>query len=357
MKKGRTPNKGQERGAITVRQPRRSTIADVAALARVDRAVVSRLINEDPRLSIRESTRQRVLDAISMLNYHPNATARSLRTARTRTIGLLIPDFANPVYAEIIKGAERAAAKVGSVLVAGSADVLGTAAGSYLELLGHGRVDGLLLATRNLPSQQQQELARLGLPWLQINQSGRDHARYVILDDERAAGIAVEHVVALGHRRIAHIAGPRGADTARRRRSGYNKALRRSGIEVDPALVVAADYTPNGGAEAMHRLLTSRTPPTAVFVANVASGIGALHAAHELSMPVPDRVSVIAVHDLPLAERLVPPLTTVRMPLERLGARAVELLLGSDADAEIREIVREPAELVIRKSTDVPPAD
>lgn len=124
----------------------------------------------------------------------------------------------------------------------------------------------------------------------------------------------------------------------------------------DSALVVAADYTPNGGAQAMHGLLRSRTPPTAVFVANVASAIGALYAAHELSMPVPGQVSVMAVHDLPLAERLVPPLTTVRMPLERLGGRAVELLLESDADAAIREIVREPTELVIRKSTGAPPA-
>lgn len=335
-------------------QPRRSTIGDVAALAKVDRAVVSRLINNDPKLSIRDSTRQRVIDAIAMLNYRPNATARSLRTARTRTLGLLIPDFANPVYAEIIKGAERAAAEVDTVLVAGSAGVVGTSAHSYLELLGHGRVDGLLVAT-SLPPTQLHELARLGLPWLQINQSSRDHSRYVILDDERAAGIAVDHLVSLGHRRIAHIAGPRGADTARRRRSGYNKALRRSGLVPDPPLVVAADYTPNGGAEAMHRLLTSATPPTAVFVANVASAIGALYAAHELSVSVPDQVSVMAVHDLPLAERLVPPLTTVRMPLEALGARAVELLLNSDADAEIREVVREPTELVIRESTSAPP--
>lgn len=336
-------------------QLRRSTIADVAALAGVDRAVVSRVINNDSGLSIRDSTRQRVLDAIAMLNYRPNAAARSLRTARTRTLGLLIPDFANPVYAEIVKGAERAAADVGSVLVAGSADGVGTTAATYLELLGHGRIDGLLVATGGLPQAQQDELARLHLPWLLINRRGRERRRYVILDDELAAALAVDHLISLGHRRIAHITGPRGADTAQRRRTGYTKTLRRAGISADPALTISADYTPDGGADAMHTLLQTQHTPTAVFVANVASAIGALHAAHELSLRVPDDISVVAVHDFPLAARLVPPLTTVRMPLDQLGQRAVQLLLRTPGDAEIREVVREPIDLVVRESTGAPP--
>ncbi|WP_422771103.1 LacI family DNA-binding transcriptional regulator [Plantactinospora sp. WMMC1484] len=330
------------------RPPRRSTLADVAALAQVDRSVVSRLINNDPALSIRESTRKRVLDAIAMLGYRPHAAARSLRTARTRTLGLLIPDFANPVYAEIIKGAEQAAAAVGSALVTGSASAGGNAQ-TYLSLLGDGRVDGLLLAT-GISTAEEAELARLRLPWLLLNRSGEGH-RHVTLDDERAAAIAVEHLVALGHTRIGHLAGPRGADTARRRRAGYTRAVRRAGLAAESGLVVAADYTAEGGATAMTRLLRLPQPPTAVFVANVASAIGALHAAQEHRVRVPGDVSVIAVHDLPLAAYLAPPLTTVRMPLVRLGARAVELLLGSDPDAPITETVREPIELVLRDST------
>jgi LacI family transcriptional regulator len=334
------------------RKGRRSTISDVAALANVDRSVVSRLINDDPRLSIRDTTRQRVLDAIAMLDYRPHAAARSLRTARTQTLGLLIPDFGNPVYAEIIKGAEQAAARVGSVLVTGS--VPGGAADAYLDLLGHGRVDGLLLASLAMSVAQQQELDRLGLPWLLVNQAGRGKRRHLALDDQRAATMAVTHLLGLGHRRIAHIAGPSSIDTARRRRNGYVNALRQAGIMPDPDLIIKADYTLTGGAEAMRHLLQSRTPPTAVFVATVACAIGALQAAYQLSVSIPDQVSVITVHDPDLAACLVPPLTTVRMPLHQLGARAVDLLLQKAPSDDIREVVSEPTELVVRGSTAPP---
>jgi LacI family transcriptional regulator len=337
------------------RSRRRSTIADVAALAKVDRSVVSRLINNDPRLSIRDTTRQRVLAAIRMLDYRPNVAARSLRTARTQTLGLLIPDFANPVYAEIIQGAEQAAAEAGCVLVTGSERADAATLETYLELLGHGRVDALLLATGTMTPAQQADLLSRGLPWLLVNRTGNTR-RYVILDDEQAAAKAVGHLVSLGHTRIGHLAGPRGVETARRRRRGYSNALRDAGLQSDPGLIVPADYTPDGGAKAMTQLLQSDTPPTAVFVANVASAIGALHAAHELSVAIPERVSVIAVHDLALAAHLVPPLTTVQMPLTRLGGRAIELLLGVEAEAEVREVVREPIELVIRESTSRAPS-
>ncbi|MEV0797583.1 LacI family DNA-binding transcriptional regulator [Kribbella sp. NPDC050281] len=333
---------------------RRSTIADVAALAKVDRSVVSRLVNDDPRLTIRDSTRQRVLDAIAMLEYRPHAAARSLRTARTQTLGLLIPDFANPVYAEIIMGAEQAAAKVGGVLVTGSVRGAGMTPDSYLELLGHGRVDGLALVTDAMSTQTQTELDRVGLPWLLLNQAGAGKRRYVALDDQKAAALAVTHLVGLGHERIAHIAGPRGVDTARRRRNGYVAALRRAGLSPDQDLVVAAEYSVAGGAEAMRQLLRSPSPPTAVFVGTVASAVGALHAAYQMSVAVPDQVSVVAVHDLDLAASLVPPLTTVRMPLQLLGARAVELLLNESPSAEIREVVSDPIELIVRESTAPP---
>jgi LacI family transcriptional regulator len=338
----------------TVKKVRRSTISDVAALAKVDPSVVSRLLNNDARLSIRDSTRQRVLDAVEMLGYRPNVAARSLRTAKTRTLALLIPDFANPVYAEIIKGAERAAARGGCVLVTGSVGEEGTTQ-TYLDLLGHGRVDGLLLATGTLSAEVEAQLERLGLPWLLINQIGRSAQRYVVVDDERAAATAVSHLVELGHERIAHLAGPRGTDTARRRRRGYVEAMRRHGIEPDPNLVVAAGYSPEHGATMMEKLLSQDSPPTAVFVANLASAIGALHTAHRMGVRVPAELSLIAVHDLPLAAHLVPPLTTVRMPLTRLGERAVEILLESETQQQVHEVVREPIELVIRESTAPPP--
>lgn len=332
---------------------KRVTLADVATHAGVDRSVISRVMNSDPGLNIRPETRERVLASVKALGYRPNAAARTLRTRQSRTFGLFIPDYANPVYAEIIKGAEAAAADRECVLVTGSGRVADSAK-AFLDLLADGRVDGLLLAGGVRASATLAALRESRMPWLLLNWSMTDATRHIVLDDEGAAAMAVEHLVSLGHRRIAHLAGPDGSDTASRRASGYRAAMRLHGQAPDPALAVRADYTAEGGFQAMTELL-GRTPrPTAVFVANVASAIGALRAAYRCGVRVPDELSIVAVHDLPLAEYLVPALTTVRMPLEELGRRGVEKLTTTDPDTPVAETVDGPMELVLRESTAVP---
>jgi LacI family transcriptional regulator len=329
---------------------RPATISDVAAVAKVDRSVVSRLLNDDPRLSIRETTRQRVLRAIESLGYRPNAAARSLRTARTRTLGLFMPDYTNPAYGEIIKGAEAAALEAGTVLMTGSRQAAGRGFAQYVEQLGTGRVDGLLLAA---PGASEELLNRLDLPWLCVNRMGPGRRRYVILDDERASRLAVRHLAELGHTRLAHICGPRDSDSAGRRRRGYRNAVRTAGLTSTG--IVSGDYTAEGGAAAMAEILETTERPTAVLVANVASAMGALHTARVRGVPVPAEISVIAVHDLVVGAYLDPPLTSVRMPLEGLGRRAVTLLLERGPTEDVRETIREPIELVIRDSTAPPP--
>jgi LacI family transcriptional regulator len=331
----------------------RVTLADVAAMAKVDRAVVSRVVNKDPTLNIRPETRQRVLAAIEALGYRPNVTARSLRTARAHMFGLFIPDFTNPVYAEIIKGAEAAAAALGCVLVTGSATGAGLV--GYMDLLGPGRIDGLLLAGSGDDSGLIEQLDRAAVPWIMLNRRSPSVERYVILDDERAARLAVEHLVGLGHRRIAHLAGPGGADTAQRRFAGYSAAMRAAGLPDGP--IAAAGYTPAGGAAAMAVLLADPSPPTAVFVANVASALGAMDAVRGAGLEIPRMMSIVAVHDLDLASYLAPPLTTVRMPLEELGRRGVSLLSSLKPDDSIKDVLAGPIELIIRASTAPPPQD
>jgi LacI family transcriptional regulator len=335
-------------------RPVKVTLNDVALLAGVDRSVVSRVVNDDPRLNVRPETRKRVRETIEKLGYRPNAAARSLRTARAYMFGLLIPDFANPVYAEIIKGAEQAAGTLGYGLMTASSAGVRLGLAHYLDLLGQGRVDGLLFAGE----ESGHELAQLRtsqVPWVLVNRTLAGSHRYVILDDERGSELAVEHLVELGHRRIAHLAGPAGADTGRRRLDGYLAAMHAADLPVGPHSVEHADYTPAGGAVALDRLLTGPTPPTAVFVANVASAVGALHAVHARGLSVPADLSVVAIHDIPLASHLVPALTTVRMPLEELGRRALQLLAQHGPDDSITEVVTEPVELVVRGST-APPA-
>jgi len=334
-------------------RPAKVTLNDVAMLAGVDRSVVSRVINEDPRLSVRPETRKRVRETIEKLGYRPNVAARSLRTARAYMFGLLIPDFANPVYAEIIKGAERAAGVLGYGLMTASSAGVRLGLEHYLDLLGQGRVDGLLFAGE----ESGHELAQLRtsqVPWVLVNRTLAGSQRYVILDDERASELAVNHLLELGHRRIGHLAGPDGADTARRRRAGYLEAMGDAGLEVGPESIVHADYTAAGGVAALDRLLSAPNPPTAVFVANVASAVGVLYALHARGLSVPRDLSVVAVHDMPLASHLVPALTTVRMPLEELGRRALELLARRGPDEPITEVVTEPVELVVRESTAAP---
>jgi LacI family transcriptional regulator len=315
--------------------------------------VVSRVINDDPNLSVRPETRTRVQETIDKLGYRPNAAARSLRTARAYMYGLFIPDFANPVYAEIIKGAEQAAGQLGYGLMTASSNGVRIGLRHYLDLLGQGRVDGLLFAGEE-SGHELEQLRASKVPWVLVNRRAEGSQRYVILDDEQGSQLAVDHLVSLGHRRIAHLAGPEGADTARRRRAGYTSAMAAAGLDVAPGHIAHADYTPAGGAAAMHELLSTPRPPTAVFVANVASAVGALHAGHTRGLSVPRDVSVIAVHDMALASHLVPSLTTVRMPLEELGRRALELLAQRGPEEAITEVVTDPVEVVIRESTGPP---
>jgi LacI family transcriptional regulator len=332
---------------------KRITIADVAAQAGVDRSVVSRVLSGATSLNVRDSTRERVMQIARDLNYRPNALARSLRTSKASAYGLLIPDFSNPIYASIIKGAERAAANVSSVLLTGSSAGDGFRTQGFLEVLGQGRVDGLLLAGDHGFERILEQLRILGLPWLMLNRRLSGVERSVILDDEGASELAVSHLVQLGHRRIAHLAGPDRADTAARRLSGYIKALERAGLPFETELLETSDYTTDGGSASMTRLLRRQTP-TAVFVANVASAIGAMHAIKEAGFRIPHDISVVAVHDLPLVRYLDPPLTTVRMPLEELGQRGVERLVSTAADESINEILSAPIELIVRGSSAPP---
>lgn len=328
---------------------RRSTIADVARLAGVDPSLVSRLLNNDPRMKIRPETRERIEDAVRKLAYRPNQAARSLRTARTSTLGMFIPDFANPAYAEIVKGAERAAVSVGSLLVTGSLEGAGDGHRGYLEQIGNGRVDGLIIATDGLASEA--ELDRLGIPWLFANRAGAGRRRSVILDDDHAVALALEHLVDLGHRSIGMIGGPADNYSAHRRERAFVENVLARSLPIGAGSIERGDFTARGGAEAMSRMLDAPGRPSAVVVGNVASAMGVLFAAHHAGLTVPVDLSVIAIHDLPVAEMLIPPLTAVRMALEGLGERAVHLLIESDRAAEIHEVLREPTDVVVRGST------
>ncbi len=324
----------------------RVRLTDVARLAGVDASVVSRAINGDPKLLVRPETRKRIFGVIEELGYRPNVVARNLRRSSSDLYGLVLPDFSNPIYAQIIAGAEAGALPLHKYLLTSSS--VDFSSDGYLDALGNGRLDGLLIAGTS--GKVDGRLDATGVPWLFLNRHSPNRHRFVVLDDERAAALAVEHLLELGHERIGHLAGPVSADTSERRRAGYLAAMTRAGLRVRDGDVVAADYTDAGGAAAMKTLL-QRKQLSAVLVANVASAVGALWAAHQAGVRVPEELSVVAIHDLPLASYLVPPLTTVRMPLFELGKRGVEILSQERADARIEEVVSAPMQLVVRESS------
>lgn len=321
-------------------KPGRVTLSDVAEAAGVDVSLVSRVLRGE-EIGARSETRERIKRHAAQMGYRPNAAARSLRTARAHAYGLVIPDFTNPVYAEIISGAEAAAAERNCVLLTGSG--AGWNRADWYQALGNGRVDGMLITGGS-----KVDLDALDVPSLLVNRTYEKANRYVVLADEEAAGMAVDHLVALGHRHIAHLGGPDHADTAQRRRKGYRHAMDHHGLH--PYLEVTGDFSAAGGAEAAQQLADEREM-TAVVAANVASAIGAMQALKSRGREIPSDVSIVAIHDASLAGFLSPPLTTVAMPLAEMGARAIGLLADTPRDQSVHEVVKEPMSLVTRGST------
>ncbi len=323
-------------------------LRDVAAAAGVDASVVSRVLSGDARLSIRPETRQRVLDAVSALEYHPNPAARTLKTRRTMALGMTVPDLANVNYAVIARGAVERAAEAGYTLL--------VASGSAVERLRdlRGRIDGLLVGMATSETPRAGELGTT-IPTLLVNRREACGVPSVTVDDEAGAALATRYLAELGHERIAHVAGPQNADTARRRLAGYRAALAAAGIRARAEWIAETSFDEAGGFEAASALLAARRRPTALFVANVRAALGAIAAVGHAGLRVPQDVSIVGFHDAPFAAYLSPPLTTVRMPLEEMGRQAVESLLDLLAGEQVEDVmVRSAPELVERGSAAAP---
>lgn len=305
-----------------------SRLTDVAHRAGVAPSVVSRLLNGDETLRIREATRERVLAAVAELGYVANSSARSLRMARTGAIGLIVPDVTSPIYAEILNGAEGEARQAGYVLLLGSIDDLAAHTDQYRRLTASGRVDGLLVQRGTTMSDATlRRFMDTALPAVLMNSRLEGRIGSVTLDDALGIDMAVEHLIALGHTRIAHLGGNRSVATAQQRRAAFRRAMKKFGQTVEPDLVVMTGYEADPGAKGMARLLTARARPTAVCVASIRAGLGALAHLRSQKVRVPEDISVIALHDTWSAEYACPPLTTVKMPLRELGKESARLLV------------------------------
>ncbi|MGI8715983.1 MAG: LacI family DNA-binding transcriptional regulator [Solirubrobacteraceae bacterium] len=330
------------------RAPRQVTLYDVAREAGVHFTTVSRTLNASADLNIRPQTRERILAAAERLKYRPNALGRGLRLSSTHTLGLLVPSLRNPVYAAVVRGAFSRAWERGYVVVLSEDSEGGRATPAYERLVSEGRIDGLLVATARRGDPAAEQWSRAPVPAVFVNRRHRG-GHNVSMREEEAARLAADHLLARGHTRLAHIAGPENLDTAARRVHGFRAAVHNGGHR---APIVPVPFDEPGGYRAMAELLRRKRPPTGVFVSNINQALGALAAAKRLGVAVPDQMSLITYDDDALAEYLDPPLTAVRMPMDELGATAVDVLLDRISGDDTRaDVVLDTAPLLVERSS------
>jgi LacI family transcriptional regulator len=254
------------------------TLRDVAARAGVHPATASRALNPETRLLVREDTARRVLEAAESLGYHPNPVARSLRTRRSNTVGVLIPDLTNPLFPPIVRALEDRLAAAGYVALIGNTDGDGERERLVFRQMRARHVDGMVLATAHLSDPLLTEAARAGLPVVLMNRMAQDHSLdSVSVDNEGGMRMAVAHLAAEGHERIAHIAGPQEVSTGLSRYRGFMSAMEAHGLEVDPDLVITAKaFSIEEGLRCTRALLERRAGCTAVAAGNDMLAIGCL---------------------------------------------------------------------------------
>jgi LacI family transcriptional regulator len=332
----------------------RARLEDVARAAGVSKSTASRVLRDDPTLSVRAETRERVRALAQELDYRPHPVARALAVPTTGALALLVPNLSNLAYVAIIRGAYRRARERGYVLLCAEDFEEHEADEAFTELVESGRVDGLLIASAHPENRLLEALERHWVPHVFVNRSVPGAAGNVTLDVARASRVAYQHVAGLGHTRIGHVAGPHDVQSAREREEAFVAAAAEHGH--DPPPVARGAFTPPGGAEAAAGLLGDRPDMTAVFTSSLAQAIGLLHVARGLGRQVPADLSVIAYDEVPVAEYLSPPLTTVAMPLSELGAAGVDILVEvlGGRPARSRILGSEPA-IVERASTGPPP--
>ena len=342
------------------------TLRDVARRSGVHPATASRALNPATRMLVSEETAGRVLSAAAALGYRPNTVARSLRTRRSHTVGVLIPDLTNPLFPPIVRGLEDRLAADGYVALIGNTDADDDREQMVFELMRARHVDGFVLATATTHNRVLAEAPEVGLLVVLVNRLAEDFSfPSVSVDNERGIRLAVSHLTGLGHRRIAHVAGPQDTSTGRDRLRGFRAALQAAGLAADPALIThAAAFAIEEGYRCTRELLgagAGATGPAAPVCTAIAAGndmlaIGCYKALDEAGLRCPEDVSVIGFNDMPFIDRLRPPLSTIAFPHYQVGTEAAQLLLERLAGDErpVRSLYLAP-ELVVRGSTAPPP--
>lgn len=330
-------------------------ISDVAALAGVSASAVSRVLSGDVTLRVSPDTRERVVAAARRLAYVPNHAARSLRTSRSRTIALVVPDVTSAVFAELAGGAESEAASRGLAIVLARAERLTDGSDWLRQMVGEARIDGVILQLPDGPPAIDLDSLAIGAtPIVVINSIDRGPLSTVVLDDAAGIRTAVEHLRAAGHTAIGFVGGHQSSATGQRREAGFRAVIGEAGLPIHNQWVTDFGYSGSDGRAAMGALASQEALPTALVVANLNAALGVLAAIHARDLRVPTDISIVALHDVWYADATWPPITTVRMPLNQLGAAAVTRLTSGDTNITHDTVSWPEPILVVRQSTGNP---
>jgi LacI family transcriptional regulator, galactose operon repressor len=334
---------------------RRPTLKDVADAVGVHISTVSRALNPKTRHHITPEISAKILKASAALNYRQNAAAYTLRTNRTRIIGVIIPDITNPVFPPIIRGIEDALAAQGYMAILVNTDSALPREASVIDMLCGRGVDGVIAASVERDDPAFRQLAADGIPVVTVNRRMDDPGiASIVNDDDQGIRAVLDHLVAFGHRRIANIAGPQKLSTGKDRLDAFLRHRDGLGLAADERLIVMADgFNEAEGERCAESLLARQSGFTALVCSNDRLAIGAIAALRRYGHAVPGDVSVTGFNDMPLMDRLEPPLTTIRVPQYVAGRMAAEMLLGRlepGAEAAPQHETL-PVELVVRAST------
>ena len=333
-------------------------LRDVAKAAGVHTATASRALNPATRSMVSDETASRIAEAAARLGYTVNPIARSLKTNRSNTIGVVIPDLTNPLFPPIVRGIDDILAPLGYSVLLVNTDNDKKREATQIASLRARQVEGLIVATALLNDPQMSQLASERIPLVLINRRMETRGLPTVTGDD-AAGVsaAVRHLAELGHRHIAHLAGPQTTSTGQIRLRAYRQALQDLGLPYSDDLVAVCDYwTETLGARGLQQLFDRKIPFTAVLAGNDLLALGCYDLLEERRVRCPDEISIVGFNDMPIVDKLRPSLTTVHIPQYQVGVEAARLLLDRIRDENTpAKSVLLPLEVIVRGSTGPPP--
>lgn len=331
-------------------RPRPTSIKDIARIADVSHSTVSRALRNSPL--VKPETADKIRRIARESGYKASAVARGLVMRETRSIGVVVTTIADPFVGDVVSGIDEAAHRSGYSVFLAESNAEPEREKNVVHSFAERRVDGIIVTSSRVGSLYIPVLAEMMVPIVLVNnQHPGEFVHSVLIDNVDGGRRATEHLIRLGHRRIAYVGDRYGRESDKERYTGYREALRQAGAGFSGDLVAHGDGKPEGGMAAMDTLLGLANPPTAVFCYNDMSALGALRAIHRRGLNAPDDISLAGFDDLFLASYTQPPLTTVHQPMRRMGMLAMEILLKLMAGEDSANTVRIPAELIIREST------